>query len=477
MSASRPAAVIVLAAGEGTRMKSRTSKILHELCGRTMVDHVLVAARELDPQRLVVVVGHRREQVIEHLATSAPDAVPAVQAEQRGTGHAVRMALESTGELDGTVLVLNADCPLLTGATLAEMLRVHELEGNAATILTTDMPDATGYGRIVRQADDSVASIVEHKDASPEQREINEINVGMYAFDGKLLGGALERVTTDNAKGEEYLTDVVAILRGDGHRAGAYKSPDWIETQGVNDKVQLAQARRQLNDRILERHMRAGVTVIDPASAWIDVQVTAEPDAVVHPGTQLHGSTHLAAGAEVGPNVKLTDTLVGEDATVINAVCVSAEIGPGAAVGPFAYLRPGTRLEARAKAGTYVEMKNSVVGEGAKVPHLTYVGDADIGPAANIGAGTIFANYDGVTKHRTRIGAAVFVGSHTVLVAPVEVGDGAYTAAGSAVVQNVPPGAIAVARGRQRNVEGWVERKRPGTKSAEAASKAAEKDQ
>jgi bifunctional UDP-N-acetylglucosamine pyrophosphorylase/glucosamine-1-phosphate N-acetyltransferase len=467
-------------------MKSRTSKILHELCGRTMVDHVLAAARDLDPERLLVVVGHLREQVIEHLATSAPDAVPVVQAEQRGTGHAVRMALAAVGELNGTVLVLNGDCPLLTGATLAELLRTHETEGNAATVLSTDMPDATGYGRIVREAGqdgDAVAAIVEHKDASAEQREIHEINVGMYAFDGKLLGGALERVTTNNAKGEEYLTDVMQILRGDGHRAGAYKSPDWIETQGVNDKVQLAQARRQLNDRILERHMRAGVTVVDPATAWIDVEVTAEPDAVVHPGTQLHGTTHLGAGAEVGPNVTLTDTLVGADATVINAVCVGAEIGPGASVGPFAYLRPGTRLEARAKAGTYVEMKNSVIGEGAKVPHLTYVGDADIGPAANIGAGTIFANYDGVAKHRTRIGSAVFVGSHTVLVAPVEVGDGAYTAAGSAVVQNVPPGSIAVARGRQRNVEGWVERKRPGTKSAEAAKKAeaanraAEKDQ
>jgi bifunctional UDP-N-acetylglucosamine pyrophosphorylase/glucosamine-1-phosphate N-acetyltransferase len=458
-------------------MKSRTHKVLHELCGRTMIDHVLAAARELDPERLVVVVGHRREQVIAHLAESAPDAVPVVQDRQGGTGHAVRMALEAVGPLDGTVIVTLGDTPLLTGATLQGLLRTHDDEGNAATILSTDMPDPTGYGRIVRQDDGSVAAIVEHKDASEDVRTIREINVGVIAFDGKLLAQALPQVSTDNAKGEEYLTDAIEILRRDGERAGAYKSPDWIETQGVNDKVQLAQARRQLNDRLLERLMRAGVTVIDPATTWVDVEVTAEADAVIHPGTQLHGRTHLAAGAEVGPGTTLTDTLVAEDAKVVNAVCVQAEIGPGAQVGPFAYLRPGTRLLARAKAGTYVEMKNSTIGEGAKVPHLTYVGDGDIGPGANIGAGTIFANYDGVTKSRTTIGEAVFVGSNSVLVAPVEIGDGAYTAAGSTVVSDVPPGAIAVARGMQRNVEGWVERKRPGTKSAEAARRAAADEQ
>ncbi len=452
-------------------MKSRTPKVLHELCGRTMVDHVLTAARELDPERLVVVVGHRREQVVAHLAESAPDAVPVVQERQGGTGHAVRMALEAVGPLDGTVIVTNGDHPLLTGATLQRLLHRHEDEGNAATILSTEMPDATGYGRIVRADDGSVAAIVEHKDASEDVRRIREINVGMYAFDGKRLAGALKRVTTDNAKGEEYLTDVVAILRADGERAGAYNTPDWIETQGVNDKVQLAQARRQLNDRLLEGLMRDGVTVIDPATTWIDVQVTAEADAVIRQGTQLHGHTHLSAGAEVGPNTTLTDTRVGEDARVVNAVAVEAEIGPQAQVGPFCYLRPGTRLLTKAKAGTYVEMKNSTIGEGAKVPHLTYVGDGDIGPGANIGAGTIFANYDGVAKSRTTIGEAVFVGSNSVLVAPVEIGDGAYTAAGSTVVSDVPPGAIAVARGRQRNVEGWVERKRPGTRSAEAAKK------
>ncbi|MFB4311132.1 bifunctional UDP-N-acetylglucosamine diphosphorylase/glucosamine-1-phosphate N-acetyltransferase GlmU [Actinomadura sp. GTD37] len=471
-AASRPAAVIVLAAGEGTRMKSRKSKVLHELCGRSMLGHVLAAARRLEPERLVVVVGHRREQVVEYLAEHAPDAEPVVQEQQGGTGHAVRMALEQTGALDGTVVVTNGDHPLLRGETLQALVQAHEGEGNAATVLTTEMPDATGYGRIVRAADGSAEAIVEHKDATAEQRAINEINVGMYAFDGVLLADALKRVTTDNANGEEYLTDVVAIVRGDGHRAGAHLVADWVETQGVNDKVQLAQARRQLNDRILEAHMRAGVTIVDPASTWIDVDVTADQDAEIHPGTQLHGRTHLGEGSRVGPGCTLTDTRVGEGAVVLNAVCVEAEIGPEASVGPYAYLRPGTRLARKAKIGTYVETKNAEIGEGTKVPHLTYVGDAEIGEGSNIGASSVFVNYDGVAKHRSVIGSHVKVGSDNMIVAPVTVGDGAYTAAGSVIVQDVPPGAMAVARAKQRNVEGWVERRRPGSPAAEAARRA-----
>jgi bifunctional UDP-N-acetylglucosamine pyrophosphorylase/glucosamine-1-phosphate N-acetyltransferase len=470
--ATSPAAVIVLAAGEGTRMKSRTLKVLHELCGRAMLGHVLAAARELEPQRLVAVVGHRREQATAYLTERAPDVRPVVQEVQGGTGHAVRMALEQTGSLEGTVVVTNGDLPLLRGETLAALVGAHEDEGNAVTVLTTEMPDATGYGRMVRAADGSVEAIVEHKDADEAQRAINEINVGVYAFDGALLEDALKRVTTDNAGGEEYLTDVVEILRGDGHRAGAHLAADWVETQGVNDRVQLAQARRQLNDRILEAHMRAGVTIVDPASTWIDVDVTAEPDAVVHPGTQLHGRTHLGEGAGVGPNCTLTDTRVGADASVVNAVCVEAEIGAEASVGPFAYLRPGTRLARKGKIGTYVETKNAEIGEGTKVPHLTYVGDAEIGEYTNIGASSVFVNYDGVQKHRSVIGSHVRTGSDNMFVAPVTVGDGAYTAAGSVIVQDVPPGAMGVARARQRNIEGWVERKRPGTAAAEAAEAA-----
>ncbi len=473
MSSSRPAAVIVLAAGEGTRMKSRKiPKVLHELSGRSMVGHVLAAARALDPERLVVVVGHGRDKVIEHLAEVEPAALPVTQAEQHGTGHAVRIALDGAAIAGGTIVVTNGDHPLLRGRTLEELVRLHHAEGNAVTVLSTEMPDPTGYGRIVRGPAGDVTAIVEHKDADDAQRAIHEINVGMYVFDGPLLADALKRVTTDNAGGEEYLTDVVGILRGDGHRAGAYTAADWAETQGVNDRVQLADARRRLNDRVLEAHMRAGVTIVDPASTWIDVQVTAEPDAVVRQNTRLHGETHLAAGATVGPDCTLTGTSVGEDAVVVNSVCDAADIGPQVSVGPFAYLRPGTRLARGAKAGTYVEMKNAVVGEGTKVPHLTYVGDAEIGAGSNIGAACVFVNYDGVEKRKSVVGDHVKVGSDNMLVAPVNIGDGAYTAAGSVITGDVPPGAMAVARAPQRNVEGWVERKRPGTPSAEAARRA-----
>jgi bifunctional UDP-N-acetylglucosamine pyrophosphorylase/glucosamine-1-phosphate N-acetyltransferase len=328
---------------------------------------------------------------------------------------------------------------------------------------------------MIRADDGSVSAIVEEKDADAGQRAITEINVGMYAFDGALLGTALKQVTTDNAKGEEYLTDVVTILRDSGHRVGGALDRHWLGPLGVNDRVQLAEARRLLNDRVLEAHMRQGVTVVDPLSTWVDVQVTIEPDAVIEPGTQLRGATHIAAGARVGPGCTLTDTTVGEDAVVANAVCEGAEIGPEVSVGPFAYLRPGTKLARGAKAGTYVEMKNAVVGEGTKVPHLTYVGDAEIGVGSNIGAACVFVNYDGVEKHKSVVGDHVRVGSDNMLVAPVRIGDGAYTAAGSVITGDVPPGAMAVARARQRNVEGWVERRRPGTPAAEAARRAQER--
>ncbi|GGV80829.1 bifunctional protein GlmU [Streptomyces griseoloalbus] len=474
MSANRPAAVVVLAAGEGTRMKSATPKVLHDICGRSLVGHVLAAAGELEPENLVVVVGHAREKVTAHLTEIAPDVRTAVQAEQNGTGHAVRMGLEELGgSVAGTVVVVCGDTPLLTGETLRQLSATHSADGNAVTVLTAEVPDATGYGRIVRDgASGAVTAIVEHKDASAEQRAIREINSGVFAFDGALLADALKKVRTDNSQGEEYLTDVLGILREAGHRVGASVAGDHREIAGINNRVQLAEARRILNDRLLTAAMLGGVTVVDPATTWVDVTVTFEQDVIVHPGTQLHGVTHLAEGCEVGPNARLTDTRVGAGARLDNTVAAGAEVGPEATVGPYAYLRPGTRLGRKGKIGTYVETKNASIGEGTKVPHLSYVGDAMIGEFSNIGAASVFVNYDGQDKHHTTVGSHCRTGADNMFVAPVTIGDGAYTAAGSVITKDVPPGSLAVARGQQRNIEGWVARKRPGSAAAKAAEDA-----
>lgn len=476
VSSERPAAVVVLAAGEGTRMKSKTPKVLHEISGRSLVGHVVAASRELEPQHLVVVVGHASEQVTAHLTAADAQVRTAYQAEQKGTGNAVRVALDELGgTVAGTVIVVCGDTPLLSGETLTALAATHTADGNAVTVLSAEVPDSTGYGRIVRDpATGAVTEIVEHKDATDAQRAIREINSGVFAFDGQLLTDALGKVRTDNSQGEEYLTDVLSILREAGHRVGASVAGDHREILGINNRVQLAEARRLLNQRLLERAMTAGVTVVDPASTLIDVTVTYERDAIVHPGTQLLGTTHLAEDAEVGPNSRLTDTVVQAGARVDNTVSDGAEVGPGALVGPYAYLRPGTRLGAKAKAGTYVEMKNATIGEGAKVPHLSYVGDATIGDHTNIGAASVFVNYDGVAKHHTTIGSHCRTGSDNMFVAPVTVGDGVYTAAGSVITKDVPSGSLAVARGQQRNIEGWVARKRPGSAAAQAAHAAAE---
>ncbi|WP_149179879.1 bifunctional UDP-N-acetylglucosamine diphosphorylase/glucosamine-1-phosphate N-acetyltransferase GlmU [Streptomyces sp. TRM49041] len=474
MSANPPAAVIVLAAGEGTRMKSKTPKVLHEICGRSLVGHVVSAARELGPEHLCVVVGHAREQVAGHLEEHYAGTRTAVQYEQNGTGHAVRMALEALGRVDGTVVVVCGDTPLLSGDTLGALAATHAADGNAVTVLTAEVPDSTGYGRIVRDpATGAVTGIVEHKDATEEQRAVKEINSGVFAFDGRLLAEALGKVRTDNSQGEEYLTDVLGILREAGHRVGASVAGDHREILGINNRVQLSEARALLNRRLLERAMTAGVTVVDPASVQLDVTVTFERDAVIHPGTQLLGTTHLAEDAEVGPNSRLKDTEVGRGSRVDNTVADSAQIGESVSVGPFAYLRPGTRLGAKSKIGTYVETKNATIGEGTKVPHLSYVGDATIGDHTNIGAASVFVNYDGENKHHTTIGSHCRTGADNMFVAPVTVGGGAYTAAGSVITKDVPPGSLAVARGQQRNIEGWVARKRPGSAAAQAAAAAA----
>jgi bifunctional UDP-N-acetylglucosamine pyrophosphorylase / glucosamine-1-phosphate N-acetyltransferase len=344
VSVSRPAAVIVLAAGEGTRMKSSLPKVLHPLCGRTMLDHVLTAARELDPEQLIVVVGHGRDQVIRHLAEHAPDVRVVIQDRQGGTGHAVRTVIESVGLGGGTVIVTYGDTPVLRGQTLVALAGAHAGHRAAATALTTIMADPTGYGRIVRDDDGAFAEIVEESEATEQQRGITEINTGIYAFEGDLLADSVKRVATDNAKGEEYLTDVIAILRADGHHVASVVMADSDEVQGVNDRAQLAAARQVLNARLVRDWMRAGVTIEDPSATAIDTDVVLAPDVHVGPGTQLQGKTVVEAGARIGPGCCLRDTTVGRDAAVTHAVCESAVIGPEAVVGPFTHLPPGTKL-------------------------------------------------------------------------------------------------------------------------------------
>ncbi|MFG1914288.1 bifunctional UDP-N-acetylglucosamine diphosphorylase/glucosamine-1-phosphate N-acetyltransferase GlmU [Micromonospora sp. NPDC048898] len=464
--------VVVLAAGEGKRMKSTLPKVLHPLLGRTLLGHVLSAAAPLAADRTVVVVGHGADQVRAHLSEVAPDATPVLQAQQLGTGHAVRIALDAVPEGAGTVVVINGDVPLLRPETVGALVTAHEEAAAAATVLAAEVPDPTGLGRIVRDADGRLEQIVEERDADATQRAIREINAGIYAFDAVRLRAALGKLSTDNDQGEEYLTDVFGLLRSAGEPVAVHVAVDHSETLGCNDRVELATLRRLLRDRVNEAWMRTGVSLLDPVTTWIDVTVALDRDAVIDQNTQLRGGTVVGAGALVGPDVTLIDTIVGPGASVIRSHAVGAEVGASASVGPYAYLRPAAQLAEKAKVGTFVEVKNSEIGPGAKVPHLSYVGDATIGAKANIGAATIFVNYDGVHKHRTVVGEAAFVGCDTSLIAPVEVGAGAYVAAGSAIAQDVPPGALGVTRSPQRNIEGWVARKRAGTISAAAAERA-----
>jgi bifunctional UDP-N-acetylglucosamine pyrophosphorylase / glucosamine-1-phosphate N-acetyltransferase len=467
--------VVVLAAGEGKRMKSATPKVLHPLLGRTLVGHVLAAAEAARAASTLVVVGHKADQVARHLTEIAPAATPVLQAQQNGTGHAVRIALEAAPDAAGTVIVLNGDVPLLRPATVEALVSAHELGKTAATVLVAEVADPTGLGRIVRDAEGNLERIVEERDATAEQRALREVNAGIYAFDAVLLREALSKLCTDNDQGEEYLTDVFELLASLGHAVGVHVAPDADETLGCNDRAELAALRARLRARVNAAWMRSGVSILDPATTWIDVTVTLDPDAEIDQNSQLLGATAVGAGAIIGPDTTLIDTTVDKGAVVLRTHAIGAQIGPDATVGPFSFLRPGTRLGRKAKVGGFVETKNAELGEGAKVPHLSYVGDAQIGAKANIGAGTIFANYDGVHKHHTTVGEAAFVGSDTVLVAPVEVGPGAYVAAGSAITGPVPAGALGVTRAPQRNIDGWTARKRAGTVSDEAARRAQEK--
>ncbi|MGI8696989.1 MAG: bifunctional UDP-N-acetylglucosamine diphosphorylase/glucosamine-1-phosphate N-acetyltransferase GlmU [Mycobacteriales bacterium] len=475
--ASASLSVIVLAAGEGTRMKSATPKVLHTIGGRSLLDHVLAAAEPLRPQHRVVVVGHGRDQV---LATLAESVTPVVQERQGGTGHATRLAVEAVVHAleqrgrtpGGTVLVLFGDTPLLTAATLDRLLAEHERTGAAATLLTAPAEDPTGYGRVIRDERGAVRRIVEQRDATETERAVREINTGVAAYDLALLRDALKRLTADNVAGEEYLPDVIATLVADGRPVDAIPG-ELRETAGVNDRVQLAAAGAALRDRTVRQAMTDGVTVVDPATTWIDVGVTVGRDTVIESGVQLLGRTAVGCGARIGPDTTITDSAVGDGAVVCRAHCVDARIGPAAAVGPFAYLRGGATLARGAKAGTYVELKAAEIGPGSKVPHLSYVGDATIGAGSNIGAGTIFANYDGVSKTRSVVGDGARTGANNTFVAPVQIGDGAYTGAGTVIRSDVPPGSLAVTGGvTQRVIEGWTVGHRAGTVSAEAAHRA-----
>jgi bifunctional UDP-N-acetylglucosamine pyrophosphorylase/glucosamine-1-phosphate N-acetyltransferase len=472
MTSPRTAAVVVLAAGEGTRMRSSTPKVLHQLLGRSLLGHVLAATSPLGAQDTIVVVGHGRDRVVEHLVSVAPDAKSVVQEQQNGTGHAMRVALSAAPQLAGAVVVVSGDTPLLQSQTLVSLVSEHLSQGSAATLLTARCDDPHGYGRIVRDGQGSVVAIVEHRDADQAVLAIDEINSGIYVFDAAALTDALAQLSTDNSQGEEYLTDVVGLLVAGGQTVSAVVVDDGDEVMGVNDRVQLAAADAVLRRRVNDSWMRSGVTIVDPSTTRIHVDVTIEPDAVVLPWTILEGDTTVAGGAEVGPGAHLLDCRVGEGARVRFTTAEGAEIGAGASVGPYTYLRPGTRLGTGARAGAFVEAKNAHVGDGSKVPHLSYVGDAEIGVGSNIGAATVFVNYDGVDKHRTVIGDHVRIGSDTMLVAPVTVGDGAYTAAGSVITDDVPAGAMGVARARQRTIKNWVLRRRGGTASAQAAEAA-----
>jgi bifunctional UDP-N-acetylglucosamine pyrophosphorylase/glucosamine-1-phosphate N-acetyltransferase len=469
-------AVIVLAAGQGTRMKSSRPKVLHTLAGRSLVGHVLATARSLDPVHIIAVVRHDRDTVVATITELMPEATIVDQDEVAGTGRAVEVGIAALpGDFEGDIVVVSGDVPLLDAATLATLIAGHRAAGAAATLLSAVLDDATGYGRVVRDPDGRLLSIVEQKDATPAELEIREINSGTYVFTAGALRRELPLVTTRNAQREKYLTDVVGLLSAGGSAVEAMTVEHGWMVAGVNDRVQLAEAAKRMNELIVRRWQLEGVTVQDPSTTWIDADVTLAEDVELLPGTQLKGATLVQSGAVIGPDTTLVDCEIGAGATVKRTDATLAVIGAGASVGPFAYLRPGTYLGADGKIGTFVETKNSTIGAGSKVPHLSYIGDTTVGEQSNIGAGTITANYDGVNKSPTVVGSHVRSGSHNVFVAPVTIGDGAYTGAGTVVRKDVPSGALAINVAPQRNLEGWVVANRAGTAAAAAAEEAASK--
>jgi bifunctional UDP-N-acetylglucosamine pyrophosphorylase / glucosamine-1-phosphate N-acetyltransferase len=435
-------------------MRSAMPKMLHPVCGRPMVAWPILAAREAGAGQVAAIVSPGRD-----ISAGLPEGVETVeQPEPDGTGGAIRAALGLIEEAE-TVLVLSGDVPLISTETIAALLEAHEGSEAAATMLTIELDDPGAYGRVVRTADGGVEKVVEAKaagDADSSQLEIREINAGTYAFDAGPLAAALAGLSNDNAQGEYYLPDVFPAMRAAGLAVAAHLTADLAVTMGINNRVQLAEVEAEARHRLLEAHMLAGVTVVDPASTWIDAGVEIAQDARIEPATSLLGATKVGAHSVVGPLTTAIDTEIGTEASVLRSHVEGSRVGDGATVGPFAYLRPGTVMEAGSKAGASVEIKNSHIGKGAKVPHLSYVGDADVGPGSNLGAGTITANYDGFNKNRTTIGRDVRIGVDTMLIAPVEVGDSAYTGAGAVIKDDVPEGALAVSENAQRNIDGYA---------------------
>ena len=465
--------VILLAAGEGTRMRSDVPKVLHTILGRTLIGHVLCATESLSASERVVVVGAKSEEVTAEVLRYDSRAKIAHQERRGGTGHAVRIALEQIDCADdATVVVIAGDAPLITGQSLDRLVALCENDQVGAAVLTADVDVPHGYGRIIRDPENGILRIVEEKDADADEREVHEVNSSIYAFHAGALKRALADIKPNNAQSEEYLTDAIEIIRASGKKVVPVVADDYFEILGVNNRIQLAEATAIMRDRINLHWMEAGVTLIDPPTTFIDVTVELESDVTIKPGCQIEGVSRIGRGALIGPDTRLFNCEVGSDAVITKSECDGATIARHAQVGPYSFLRPGAHLGEGAKVGSFVEVKNSSIGAGSKVPHLSYIGDATIGIESNIGAGTITANYDGVAKHQTVIGDHVRIGSDNILIAPVEVGDGAYTAAGSAITENVPPGAMGVGRGQQRNILGWVGRKRAGSDSAKAAERA-----
>jgi bifunctional UDP-N-acetylglucosamine pyrophosphorylase/glucosamine-1-phosphate N-acetyltransferase len=448
---------LIMAAGQGTRMRSAVPKVLHEVCGRAMIAWPILAAREAGAGRICVIVSPDRD-----LSSVLPDGTETiVQPQADGTGGALRAAAEVVRDSD-TIVVLSGDTPLLSAEEIGGLLAAHSDSGAAATMMTTELDDPGTFGRVIRTVDGDVQKIVEAKepgDASPEELQVKEVNAGTYAFAGEALAKALDGLSNDNAQGEYYLPDVLPLIREAGGKVIAHLVGDPAVNLGINDRADLARVAEEARRRINLAHMRAGVTIEDPGATWIDADVKIEPDATILPGTSLRGGTEIGSGSTVGPMTTLIDSRVGERAAVVHSFLTACEVGDEAKVGPFTYLRPDASIGEGAKAGSFVEIKNSEIGRGAKVPHLSYIGDAEVGEGTNLGASTVTANYDGRSKNRTKIGKNVHTGVDTTFVAPVEVGDDAYTGAGSVITDDIPPGALGISRAEQKNVEGYAAKK------------------